>query len=143
MMDQLKKFLSCFLLLLVTFSMDSTAQTSIKFGGFERVEKDFFGKEIVLERGTDLFVLDKEDKNIDLVLFQFSKAPFIYLKRFNSTTFEIKNSVRILFPAKKKTKYEYAFMKLMNVNGQLLLFVKAKNSKTKQLKLLVQKLNDE
>lgn len=136
-----KLVLVLFLVIKLTGVVAYSQAPSLSWGETQKIKRGFYGKEIVYENGKHLFVAEKEDKDIDLLFFQISRPALLHLSAYDVSTFELIKETTIYLPEKKKEKYNYRFLKLLEVNGQLLLFIKAQNEKTEELKLLVQKLS--
>ncbi len=137
------KQICLYVLVLCSFFSLKSQEVKQSWGGFSKIKRDFYGKELVYENEETLFVIDKEDKNLDFLVFQISKAPNIYLTTYNASNFkEIQKSV-LVFPENKKEKFKYSFLKIGELDGNLLLFVLAVDKREEVIKLLIQKLSKE
>lgn len=118
-----------------------TSDLGLKWGTYEKIGRKLYGKEIVHENEHFVYVIERESKNINLLFFQIPKPPELVLSVYNSHDLSKVKLNRLSFPKQGKLKYEYSFLKLIEIKGKLLLFVKAQNSKTDAVKLLAQELD--
>jgi len=111
----------------------------LEWGKYEKIGKKLYGKEIVYENSDFVYVIEKENKNINLLFFEISKPHGLILSVYRSHGLIIINSNKLKFP-KSDVKYEYSILKLGEIENKLYVFIKAHHPKTDEVKLLVQEL---
>jgi len=104
------------------------------WGEFNKIKKGYYGKELVYENEKQLFLLDREDKNIDLLFFQIPRPTVLHLSCYDAVSFKKTNETAINLPQKKGQKFSYKYMKLLEVDGELILFFNATNQKKTKVK---------
>jgi hypothetical protein len=144
----MKKILCSFLLLsLVSLVFGASPDginpsgVALKWGQYEKMGKKLYGKEIVHENDNFVYVIEKENKNTNLLFFEISKPYGLILTVYKSDGLTIVNSSSLSFP-KSEVKYEYSILKLDEIGSKLYLFITAHHPKTDEVKLLVQELAD-
>lgn len=134
------------LLFMLVCSIAVRAQQSgvdVKWGEYEKIGRKFYGKEIVHENDSLVYVIEKESKNISLLFFQIPRAPNLILSVYKGDDLSQVSTNRLSFPKKGKVKYEYSFLKLLEIKGKQYLFIKAQDTKTDLVKLLAQEVSAE
>lgn len=139
----MKKSLYIFSVLII-LSMNSYCQApdlKLQWGEYEKIGRKLYGKEIVHENERAVYVIEKQNKSINLLFFRISKPPGLILSAYNSKDLSKIKTNHLSFPKKGKIKYEYSFLKLIEIKGKIILFIKALDKKTDAVKLLAQELS--
>ncbi|MFT6717485.1 MAG: hypothetical protein ACJA0Q_002142, partial [Saprospiraceae bacterium] len=114
---------------------------NLKWGTYEKIGKKLYGKEIVHENESHVYVFEREKKSLNFLFFQITKPPGLILSVYSCHDLSLVKLNHIHFPSQGKVKYEYSFLKLIEIKNKLFLFVKAVDTKTDAVKLLAQEIS--
>jgi len=122
------------------FSERTRGEPSLSWGAYEKKGRKLYGKEVVHENEKYVYVIEKENKSINLLFFQIAKEPGLILSVYNCGELSKVNLSKLSFPKQGAVKYEYSFLKLIEIEKKLFVFVKGLNTKTDAVKLLAQEI---
>ena len=140
----MRKQVASYILLLflaVSFQPAIGQEVKVSWGKAEKLKKKHYGKEILLDDGKELVMMERKSNDIDFVFFTIRRDPTLFLQVFNADSLTLIKSIQLRFPQKKGANYTYSIVKMIKVGGKRLLFLKAKDEKGERVKLLVQEID--
>lgn len=115
----------------------------VNWGNYNEFGNNIYGKEIVYENEASFFVLERESRDVNVFLLNIPRTPKHFINVHDAKKFNQISRHEIIFPYSDKVDYDFALNDIIGVNGQIILLVKATETKTKNAKLIAQKLSPE
>ena len=136
----MKNLFTLFFLFLIQVSFSQ--EILVNWGKYDKFGNNVYGKEIVYETDSSFFVLERENRDVNVFLLNIARTPKHFINVYNSSSFTLISRNEIIFPNSDKIDYSFEIKDIIPVDDQIILLVKAIDSKTKNAKLIAQKLND-